>query len=55
VVGNVIDFHGDDGSFRSVADITSPETLLKVRDFKKHRTTLPRPTLPDVAEATVSP
>jgi uncharacterized HhH-GPD family protein len=27
--------YGDEGSFRSVADITSQETLLKVRDFKK--------------------
>ncbi|KPM53672.1 Fe-S cluster assembly protein HesB [Frankia sp. CcI49] len=27
--------YGDDGSFRSVADITGPDTLLKVRDFKK--------------------
>jgi uncharacterized HhH-GPD family protein len=27
--------YGDEGSFRSVADITGPETLLKVRDFKK--------------------
>jgi len=27
--------YGDDGSFRSVADITSPESLLKVRETKK--------------------
>ncbi len=27
--------YGDEGSFRSVADITDPETLLRVRDFKK--------------------
>lgn len=27
--------YGEDGSFRSVADITSPETLSKVRAFKK--------------------
>ncbi|EFC85124.1 HhH-GPD-type base excision DNA repair protein [Parafrankia sp. EUN1f] len=27
--------YGDEGSRRSVADITSPETLLEVRDFKK--------------------
>jgi uncharacterized HhH-GPD family protein len=27
--------YGEEGSFRSVADITGPETLLKVRDFKK--------------------
>lgn len=27
--------YGDEGSFRSVADITGPDTLLKVRDFKK--------------------
>lgn len=27
--------YGEDGSFRSVADITSPETLLKVREFKR--------------------
>lgn len=27
--------YGEEGSFRSVADITDPETLLKVRDFKK--------------------
>ena len=27
--------YGDEGSFRSVADITSPESLVKVREFKK--------------------
>ncbi|EXJ52624.1 HhH-GPD-type base excision DNA repair protein [Microbacterium sp. MRS-1] len=27
--------YGDDGSFRSVADIVSPESLAKVREFKK--------------------
>jgi uncharacterized HhH-GPD family protein len=27
--------YGDDGSFRSVADITSPESLTKVREFKR--------------------
>jgi uncharacterized HhH-GPD family protein len=27
--------YGDEGSFRSVADITGPDTLLKVRDFKR--------------------
>ncbi|CAO5244341.1 hypothetical protein FAGKG844_350037 [Frankia sp. AgKG'84/4] len=26
---------GEDGSYRSVADITSPESRIKVRDFKK--------------------
>ena len=27
--------YGEDGSFRSVADITSPESLTKVREFKR--------------------
>ena len=27
--------YGEEGSYRSVADITGPETLAKVRDFKK--------------------
>ena len=27
--------YGDEGSFRSVADITSPESLAKVREFKR--------------------
>ena len=27
--------YGDDGSFRSVADIVSPESLTKVREFKR--------------------
>jgi uncharacterized HhH-GPD family protein len=27
--------YGEDGSFRSVADVTSPESLQKVRDHKK--------------------
>jgi uncharacterized HhH-GPD family protein len=27
--------YGDDGSLRSVADITSPETLAAVREFKR--------------------
>jgi uncharacterized HhH-GPD family protein len=27
--------YGEDGSFRSVADITSPESLAKVREYKK--------------------
>lgn len=27
--------YGDDGSYRSVADITSPESLAKVREFKR--------------------
>jgi uncharacterized HhH-GPD family protein len=27
--------YGEDGSFRSVADITSPETLAKVREYKR--------------------
>jgi uncharacterized HhH-GPD family protein len=27
--------YGEDGSFRSIADVTSPETLLKVREFKQ--------------------
>ncbi len=27
--------YGDEGSFRSVADITSPESLTKVREFKR--------------------
>ncbi|MBM9464966.1 Fe-S cluster assembly protein HesB [Aeromicrobium sp. YIM 150415] len=27
--------YGDDGSYRSVADITSPESLVKVREFKR--------------------
>lgn len=27
--------YGEDGSFRSVADITSPESLAQVREFKK--------------------
>lgn len=27
--------YGEEGSFRSVADITSPETLLKVRETKR--------------------
>lgn len=27
--------YGDDGSYRSVADITSPESLTKVREFKR--------------------
>ncbi|MDF2990699.1 MAG: HhH-GPD family protein [Microbacterium sp.] len=29
------DPYGEDGSFRSVADITSPESLTKVREFKR--------------------
>ena len=28
-------FDGEDGSYRSVADVTSPESLQKVRDHKK--------------------
>jgi uncharacterized HhH-GPD family protein len=27
--------YGDDGSFRSIADVTSAETMVKVREFKK--------------------
>jgi uncharacterized HhH-GPD family protein len=27
--------YGEDGSFRSIADVTSPETLLKVREYKQ--------------------
>ncbi|WP_131787883.1 HhH-GPD-type base excision DNA repair protein [Protofrankia symbiont of Coriaria ruscifolia] len=30
---------GEDGSFRSIADITSPESRIKVRDFKKQMKT----------------